>query len=101
MMDYVDFMTDDQATKPQPDRGWIGWGYYEEAYVRTGETWLISYVRLTRQSMDFLTTDQPAPEFGGYVPSKDWLWRIQERYPSLTLLGRSRHRWNRSTSAET
>lgn len=69
MMDYVDFQTAD----PSVGRGWIGWGYYEEEYVRIDGVWLFSYMRLTRQRMDALTTDHPQAKFSRHGPAKDWL----------------------------
>jgi SnoaL-like domain len=32
MMDYVDLRPTEPGENPQADRGWIGWGYYEEEY---------------------------------------------------------------------
>jgi len=73
MMDYVDFHAEGRAKGTPADRGWIGWGYYEEEYVRLDDVWLISYMRLTRQRMDALTADHPQAKFSRHRPSTDWL----------------------------
>jgi len=73
MMDYVDFDPRGDASGLAADRGWVGWGYYEEEYVRADDTWLISYMRLTRQRMDQLADGHHRAMFGRHSPSKNWL----------------------------
>jgi hypothetical protein len=73
MMDYVDFHTGEQGAEMPADRGWIGWGYYEEDYVRSDGDWRISFMRLARQRMDDLTAAHPMAKPGRHKPSVDWL----------------------------
>jgi hypothetical protein len=73
MMDYVEFQADDRPAGMPTDRGWIGWGYYEEDYVRIDGEWLISFMRLARQRMDALTADHPMAKPGRHKPAADWL----------------------------
>ncbi len=70
MMDYVDF--GDTATGPA-GRGWIGWGFYEEAYARIDGAWRIAFMRLARQRMNPLAADHPPAAPGRVAPDPDWL----------------------------
>lgn len=73
MMDYVDFDPNGDAAGSVADRGWVGWGYYEEEYVRADDTWLISYMRLTRQRVDQLADNHTRAKLGRHGPRTDWL----------------------------
>ena len=73
MMDYVQFQPDATSKKLTTERGWVGWGYYEEEYVLRGDAWLISFMRLARLRMDALSDEHPAVEFGRLGPTADWL----------------------------
>ncbi len=69
MMDYVEFPN--AATVAE--RGWIGWGFYEEEYRRVGDEWRISFMRLARQRMDDFEPDHPALKPGRIAPDPGWL----------------------------
>jgi len=69
MMDYVER----PGAATPAERGWIGWGYYEEEYVRTAEGWRIAFMRLARQRMDDLTPDHAQPRPGRIPPVPDWI----------------------------
>lgn len=73
MMDYVDFGEPMQQPDGGTSRGWIGWGYYEETYVREGDGWRFAYMRLARQRLDPLSDDHPAATFGRHGPTPGWL----------------------------
>jgi len=73
MMDYVDFQRDGQPADTRTERGWIGWGYYEEDYVRSGGEWRISFMRLARLRLDALTADHPAAKPGRLKFSAEWI----------------------------
>ncbi len=73
MMDYVEFSSEGGHAGPPPDRGWVGWGYYEDDYVCHDGTWLIAHMRLTRQRMDTLSAVHPRPAPGRIKPDPDWL----------------------------
>ena len=73
MMDYVQFQPGGTSAKVPAERGWFGWGYYEEEYVLRDDVWLISFMRLARQRMVALSADHPAVEFGRLGPTADWL----------------------------
>ena len=69
MMDYVE-----RPAAPTPEeRGWIGWGFYEEDYVRSAGIWRIAFMRLARQRMDALTPDHPRPRPGRIPPVSGWI----------------------------
>ncbi len=70
MMDYVEFPA---AAASAEGRGWIGWGVYEEEYVRADGEWRISFMRLTRHRMDDITADHPALKPGRIPPTPDWI----------------------------
>jgi hypothetical protein len=70
MSDYVEFVP---ASASPGARGWRGWGWYEEEYVRAGGVWRISFMRLVRQRMDDLAADGPAPKPGRLKPTGDWV----------------------------
>lgn len=73
MMDYVQFAADQPVSDQAADRGWRGWGYYEEEYARDAGEWRITYMRLVRQRMDWLAADHPQPTTGRHAPRPDWL----------------------------
>ncbi len=70
MSDYVEFTP---APALPEERGWRGWGWYEEEYTCAGGVWRIAFMRLVRQRMDGLPGDAPAPRAGRLKPSGDWL----------------------------
>jgi len=73
MMDYLEFV-DGAVPREAPDsRGFYGWGYYEEEYVRAGDDWKFRFMRLTRQRIDPLPADHPPRLAGRMAPSMDWL----------------------------
>ena len=72
MMDHVEFPADQQPPGSPIDRGWIGWGYYEEEYVRTNDNWLISYMRLARQRMEDLPVYHPQAKPIRHTPNTEW-----------------------------
>ena len=69
MMDYVEF-PDAPSTA---ERGWIGWGFYEEEYQREDGAWRISFMRLARQRMDDFDPEHPALKSGRIPPDPGWL----------------------------
>lgn len=73
MMDYVDLHPDGPPADAEARRGWIGWGYYEEAYVRVAGAWRVSELRLVRQRMDPLAADHPLARYGRHAPRPDWI----------------------------
>lgn len=74
MMDYLEW-PDGYTPREAPgkQRGFYGYGYYEEAYRKAGDRWLFAFLRLVRQRIDPLTADHPAPMKGLLSPSTDWL----------------------------
>lgn len=72
MSDFVQLATDpdDRASE---DRGWRGWGYYQEAYARHGGVWRIAFMRLVRSRLDPLPAGLPPPAPGRPPPASDWL----------------------------
>lgn len=62
MHDLVEFTVEQPAGGPYGGRGFVGFGHYEEEYRRLGNTWKISFLRLTRLRVD------PLPAGAGLVP---------------------------------
>lgn len=73
MMDYLEFPQGQRPAEAPDSRGFVGFGHYEEEYVRTGDRWLISYLRLTRLRLDALPPDHPHPAFGRHKAMPDWI----------------------------
>ncbi|MFV0299053.1 MAG: nuclear transport factor 2 family protein [Hyphomicrobiaceae bacterium] len=71
--DYVDLGPDHVGYGNASERGWRGWGYYEEAYVCQDGTWRIGFMRLVRQRMTPLMADHLRAQPGRIKPSPDWL----------------------------
>jgi len=74
MMDYLEWPGGYSPREaPGQQRGFFGYGYYEEAYRKVSDRWLFTSLRLTRQRIDALPADHPAPMKGLLSPSTDWL----------------------------
>lgn len=73
MMDYLEFPDDQRPAEAPGSRGFVGYGYYEEEYRRIDGTWLLAYMRLTRQRIDALPADHPRPAAGRLPPTPGWL----------------------------
>lgn len=70
MQDYLQWPPEKQSA----EQGFMGWGYYEEAYVRDSQGWKMERVRLTRLRVDALPIDHPFPCAEALrAPSPDWL----------------------------
>lgn len=73
MMDYLEFPDGDAPHEAPNNRGFMGWGHYEEEYRSTADGWKFSFMRLTRLRIDALAKDHPRPSPGRFSPTKDWL----------------------------
>lgn len=73
MMDYVDLHPDAAPPDGGQNRGWMGWGAYEEDYVCVDGTWRIAYMRLARQRLDWLAADHPRAAYNRHAPRPNWL----------------------------
>ena len=71
MVDYVQFEA--SSKHAGGGVGWVGWGFYEEAYEQVDGRWVISHMRLARVRMDKLDADYPPVKLGRIGPSTDWL----------------------------
>lgn len=74
MMDYLEW-PDGYTPREAPgrQRGFYGYGHYEEAYRKVEGRWLFSFLRLTRLRIDPLPADHPAPMKGILSATGDWL----------------------------
>lgn len=73
MMDYLEFPPDAVPKEAPESRGFMGYGYYEEEYVRSEGVWRFSRLRLARMRIDPLPADHPAARPGLLAPSPGWL----------------------------
>lgn len=73
MVDYVQFLRDGRSNDAKASRGWKGWGYYIEEYVRQDGSWRICFMRLDRHRIDDLPADYPEPRPVRTPPTHDWL----------------------------
>lgn len=74
MQDHLEWPSPILLKEAPEARGFVGYGYYEEAYIREHGAWKIQFVRLTRLRIDPLP---PGGAFAGTAtlrrPSADWL----------------------------
>jgi hypothetical protein len=76
MMDYLEWPAGFSPREaPGQQRGFFGYGYYEEEYCKVEGRWLFSFLRLTRQRIDPIPADHPSPMKGLLAPSTNWLDR--------------------------
>lgn len=75
MEDYVDFPPGRDVLEAPGQRGYRGYGHYEEAYRREGEAWRFSLLRLTRIRIDPISQAAPPPRAGKLSASPSWLGR--------------------------
>ena len=73
MMDFVDWPSGPNPRETPDHRGFFGFGYYEEEYVRTPAGWRIAFLRLTRMRVDPIGHEHPLPRPVLISASKDWL----------------------------
>ncbi|WP_424138304.1 nuclear transport factor 2 family protein [Roseomonas chloroacetimidivorans] len=73
MEDYVDFPRGRDVAEAPGQRGYRGYGHYEEAYRRDGETWRFTFLRLTRLRIDAVSQADPPPRPGRLSASTGWL----------------------------
>lgn len=84
MEDFVEWQ-DGGAVKETPgSKGFRGYGHYEEQYRKEGNTWKISFLRLTRLRIDAVPANSPAPHMGACQATPDWIERAeQQREPEM------------------
>ncbi len=68
MHDYLEW-----PDRPGPDRGYYGYGYYEEEYRRVDGVWKMAVLRLRRQRAVPLSDDHPPLLDLPIGPTTDWL----------------------------
>ncbi|HRD77570.1 MAG TPA: nuclear transport factor 2 family protein [Hyphomicrobiaceae bacterium] len=73
MMDYLQFPPTAVMKEAPGMRGFVGYGHYEEEYVRTAEGWRFSLLRLTRIRIDPLGPDLPPVQRGMLMADPSWL----------------------------
>ena len=73
MMDFVEWPDGPNPRETPDNRGFFGFGHYEEEYVRTPQGWRIAYLRLTRLRVDPIAHDHPKPKQGLLANSRNWL----------------------------
>lgn len=74
MMDYLEWPAGFSPRELSgQQRGFFGYGYYEEEYRKVDGCWMFSFLRLTRQRIDPLPANHPAPMKGLLSPSVGWL----------------------------
>lgn len=73
MMDMLEFPADASPRETPGSRGFFGYGHYEEEYVRSGDGWKFSFLRLTRLRIDPLPADYPVARTGLLAHSPGWL----------------------------
>jgi hypothetical protein len=74
MFDWVEF-EETRDTGRGVNRGFTGYGHYEEEYRREGDTWKISFLRLTRLKLNPILGDPEPAMQTQYLSSRgrDWL----------------------------
>jgi len=74
MTDYVTWDGESPLSRPTvPGQyGWVGYGYYQERYLKEDGLWKIALLRLTRLRVDPLVGD-PVEPTDGMPPALDWL----------------------------
>jgi hypothetical protein len=73
MMDLVELGPGVHLKEFPGGRGYCGYGHYEEEYVRTGDGWKFSFLRLTRLRLDPMAPDHPPIRHDLLAHSPDWL----------------------------
>jgi SnoaL-like domain len=73
MFDWVEF-PEVRDTGHGVNRGFTGYGHYEEEYRREGGVWRISFLRLTRLWFAQITDASPPPVRTDYVSSRHREW---------------------------
>jgi hypothetical protein len=73
MMDYLEWPMGSMPFEIPGQRGFVGFGHYEEEYRKVDGRWVFSFVRLTRLRVDPLHADHPVPMKGLLSASADWL----------------------------
>ncbi|WP_202820633.1 nuclear transport factor 2 family protein [Variovorax sp. JS1663] len=85
MEDFVEWQ-DGGAVKEAPGaKGFRGYGHYEEEYRREGDTWKISFLRLTRLRIDPVPLDSSNPRMGSRQATPDWIEQATARPPEELL----------------
>lgn len=57
MMDYVEFPPGQVSKEAMGQRGFFGYGHYQEEYCKEGGVWRIAFARLTRMRIDPVAAD--------------------------------------------
>ncbi|MEZ0606794.1 nuclear transport factor 2 family protein [Paraburkholderia sp. IW21] len=73
MEDHLEWQDSDEVVEAPGSRGFRGYGHYEECYVRQGDTWKISLLRLTRIGVHPIPDAQPRLGTGRLEANPDWL----------------------------
>lgn len=74
MQDFLEWPQPIRLKEAPEARGFIGWGHYEEAYVREDGVWKMDFLRLTRLRIDPLPTGGAFPDTAALRrASPDWL----------------------------
>ena len=73
MADYVQWPEGSEVREVPGHPGFLGYGHYEEEYVRRDGVWRIAFLRLTRLRFDALPHGHPAPIPGRFQASQTWI----------------------------
>lgn len=74
MQDHLEWPQPLQLKEAPEARGFVGYGHYEEAYVRENGVWKMDFLRLTRLRIDPLPTGGVFPNAAALRrASPDWL----------------------------
>lgn len=73
MEDYIQFPPGTDSADGGGGTGHMGFGHYEERYIRRGGRWYFSFLRITRMRLDALAADHPPPRPGRLGPTLDWI----------------------------
>jgi hypothetical protein len=75
MFDWVEFPAPDKEGPTGGQRGFVGYGHYQEEYRRQDGTWKIAFLRLTRLRLDPLFGKAPSYDLPpGRIWSRDDDW---------------------------
>ena len=73
MEDFVEWQGPDALREGGTEKGFRGYGHYEEEYRKVGKDWKISFLRLTRLRIDPVPADAPPARKGQRQASPGWL----------------------------